>query len=386
MLLKKKIKSIRRIPNPLPTYNLEIKDNHNFFVNGVLTHNCDDPTNVAEAESELIAESTLEWYDNVLSTRLNDPKKDCKVIVMQRVSARDLTEHVLKQRGFEHLCLPAEYESSRKCVTCLWEDPRTIEGELLWPERVGIKEINEYKLRLGPSGYSAQFQQNPAGKDGNRFKQSYFRYYKDLGPQYKLITGDKIKVINKNDCWIFACLDPAGAEKKVNTKVCYSVLQVYAVTPDADMLLLAQSRTQDQIPDTVDKAVEMCRRYEVQFLAVEKNGLGLGLVQTIQRKGIGVIPVNATSNKEARSETAEVRMAAGMVYFEQGNLINFDLEKELLLFPNGEFADQVDTLSWACILVQQRHGAPVTQEDIIYGEVETVCDSTPTTGMFNRQF
>jgi hypothetical protein len=102
---------------------------------------CDDPHNVQEAESDSIRKSTVVWFDTVMSTRMNDPKTSAKVVVMQRCHQQDLSGHLLEQGGWEHLCLPAEYEGT-PCVTSIgWRDPRTQPGELLWPSFV-IHQIN----------------------------------------------------------------------------------------------------------------------------------------------------------------------------------------------------------------------------------------------------
>jgi hypothetical protein len=65
----------------------------------------DDPHKVNEAESEAVRESTLEWWDEEMSTRGNDPKTAAKVIVMQRVHDKDLSGHVLEQGGYTHFVL-----------------------------------------------------------------------------------------------------------------------------------------------------------------------------------------------------------------------------------------------------------------------------------------
>src|SRR5262245_24549058 len=71
---------------------------------------CDDPHNVQEAESDSIRKATLDWWDVVMSTRVNDPKTSAKVVVMQRCHQQDLAGHLIEQGGWEHLVLPAEYE------------------------------------------------------------------------------------------------------------------------------------------------------------------------------------------------------------------------------------------------------------------------------------
>jgi len=105
------------------------------------------------------------------------------------------------------------------------------------------------------------------------------------------------------------------------------------------------------------------RRHYCPWLGVEQDGIGLGMVQTIRRKGVTVRPIKARGSKEARSETAEIRLAAGMVYFPAEAAWRFDLEHELLLFPNGKYKDQVDAFAHAAIHVHKVRGAPMAKED-----------------------
>lgn len=134
----------------------------------------DDPHNVMEAESEATRESTLLWWDEVMSTRGNDPKTVARVIVMQRVHEKDLSGHVLAQGGYEHLCLPAEYEGGSRVTSIGWSDPRTEEGELLWPERFGRIELDALKHILGPIAAAGQLQQSPVPRVGGIFELGWF--------------------------------------------------------------------------------------------------------------------------------------------------------------------------------------------------------------------
>ena len=45
----------------------------------------DDPHNVRESESSAVREGVLEWWDQAMQTRLNDPKTGAFIIIMQRV-------------------------------------------------------------------------------------------------------------------------------------------------------------------------------------------------------------------------------------------------------------------------------------------------------------
>lgn len=139
----------------------------------------DDPHNANEAESDTIREGVIEWFDGVMSTRLNDPKRGRMVTVMQRAHSKDVAGHILECGGWEHLCLPAEYEPKPQVyVTSLgFEDPRTEPGELLWPERFGRAEIDSLKKSLGSYRAAGQLQQRPAPADGGIFKRHWWRFW-----------------------------------------------------------------------------------------------------------------------------------------------------------------------------------------------------------------
>src|SRR5215470_14376711 len=138
---------------------------------------CDDPHNVQEAESDSVRKGTLDWWDIVMSTRVNDPKTAAKVVVMQRCHQQDLSGHLLEQGGWEHLCLPAEYEGPQCTTSIGWTDPRTEHGELLWPERFGPQEIESLKRSLGSYAAAGQLQQRPSPAGGGIFKRYWFRYW-----------------------------------------------------------------------------------------------------------------------------------------------------------------------------------------------------------------
>ena len=134
-------------------YNIEVKDNNNYFANNVLIHNCDDP-NRPGGESELTRESVNNWWSMRWFNRLNDIKNDRRIIVQQRSDEKDVSGMILSNdinNEWTKLILPLEYESSRKAITvplfnCItpWEDPRTDDGELL-TQRITTVEVDKLK-------------------------------------------------------------------------------------------------------------------------------------------------------------------------------------------------------------------------------------------------
>jgi hypothetical protein len=135
----------------------------------------DDPHKADEAESDTVRESVLDWHDGTMATRLNDPKRGARVLIMQRLHHRDLTGHLLEQGEWTHLCLPAQYEPKHPFV---WpDDPRTKEGEPLWPDHVPVCELERLERALGSYRAAGQLQQRPAPAEGGILKRRSWRFY-----------------------------------------------------------------------------------------------------------------------------------------------------------------------------------------------------------------
>jgi len=157
------------------------------------------------------------------------------------------------------------------------------------------------------------------------------------------------KPVSAKSCFRFAVMDPAGTEPGDGKNPCYTVIQVWDVTEQHDMLLVYQYRKQVQTPDAAAAAERIARRFDCQYILIERDGLGLGIVQTIRRSGLSVRAIKARGSKEARAQTAEIRMHAGQIYFLQGAPFLHDLEYELLHFPHSQYSDQVDALAHAAM-------------------------------------
>lgn len=144
----------------------------------------DDPHNVTQALSDVQREGAIMWWDETMSTRLNDPQRDCFVIIMQRLHERDLTGHVLAANhpNWTHLCLPARYEPDHPYVYA--KDQRTVAGEPLWKGRFGEAELNDLQARMGSYAAAGQLQQRPAPREGGIFKREWFNARVSAVPAY----------------------------------------------------------------------------------------------------------------------------------------------------------------------------------------------------------
>lgn len=139
----------------------------------------DDPHNTLAVESARQRDEVIQFWREVLPTRLNDQKNGAIVVIMQRLHEKDLAGHILaNEAGWDHLCLPARYEPDHPHPlrsSLGFEDPRTEPGELLWPARFDEAAINSLSQTLGAYGTAGQLQQRPTPREGGLFKRSWFR-------------------------------------------------------------------------------------------------------------------------------------------------------------------------------------------------------------------
>jgi hypothetical protein len=159
----------------------------------------DDPLNAKEAHSAKAREEVLRWWAHVMSSRLDDKAEGARVVIMQRLHERDLAGHLLEQGGWEHLCIPMEYEPERRFHTSLGADPRQNPGQLLFAELFPADIIEETKREMGSAEYAGQYQQRPTPEGGGILKQYWWKYWKpkgmDLPPVMVRVANGELKAI-----------------------------------------------------------------------------------------------------------------------------------------------------------------------------------------------
>jgi len=296
----------------------------------------DDGQNASEASSEAIVQGTMEWTDNAWSTRGNNPKTVVKIVVMQRLSENDITGHLLSQGGYVHLVLPMEFDPDRRCTTSIgWSDPRTEEGELLWPERFDQASLDEFKLRLGSYAYAGQMNQRPAPKGGGMFQRAWFEIVKAAPAM-----GRRVRY------W-----DRAGTVKKNGNKPDWTVGLKMVKDKDGvhyiEHLVRFQEsslKVQQTIKNTATQDGYTCKIY----LEEEPGASGKAEVEGLIRLlgGFAAYPDKVQQDKITRANPLAAQVEAGNVKLVEGEW-NEAFLKELESFPFGSNDDQVDAASGA---------------------------------------
>jgi predicted phage terminase large subunit-like protein len=320
----------------------------------------DDAHAIDEKESPQKRRAALDWFDNTWCTRLNDPQTSAMVVIGHRIHEEDVSGHILETDTageWVHLNLPAEYESASACRTYLpsgkefWRDPRTKDGELLWPERFPQAIIENAKRRHGPLGYAALYGQRPTPATGGTFKISNERLCTQAQDNYVLHTPLGMKAVKKEECVLFMTVDPAISEAQ---SADYTVIMTCAKTPIKDTLILDVRRGHWDHNAQQDEIADAYKEHDVEFVAVETVAYQHALFQDLVTKGIPCRPFKPHSDKVARASTASIWQGNGKIYFLKGAAWLAEFQKELYKFPMAAHDDQVDALSLASIVVRSR--------------------------------
>lgn len=313
----------------------------------------DDPHNTVEIESEAIRQSVLDWWGQSMSTRLNDPKTGAMVVVMQRLHEDDLSGHILNQGGWEHLMLPMRYDASRAFVTGLgFQDPRTEDGELLWPERFGEREVKGLEAALGSYGAAGQLQQSPLPKGGGIFKREWWKLYPEGGEALDA-EGKPVKPLAFPPLnYIIASVDTAFTTKAENDWSALTVWGAWNGPNESPRLMLMDAwRVRLEFHDLVEKIIATCRKRKVDRLIIEPKANGISVAQEIhrlcEREEFGVTMLDPKAkDKVARAYAVQHLWESGIVWAPDRKYADLVID-EMASFPKGKHDDLVDTCTMA---------------------------------------
>jgi predicted phage terminase large subunit-like protein len=356
----------------------------------------DDPHNVEQAESEAERKTALNWWKELSTTRLNDPKRTPLIVVMQRLHEEDVSGQTLSSewsQDWTHLSIPMEYESRRHCVTVLgWEDPRGLDedgkslvvggvprdtqaqleleerqGALMWPERFGAREVSRIKAELGKYMASGRLQQMPVPDQGGIFDRRWWQLWDSPDGKFPVFS------------YLVASLDGAFTEKQENDPSALTVWGVFQHEDGKNRIMLVHAwrkhlpfsgvrndrastetlaafkhRTRAQW-GLLEWVNDTCDRFKVNLLLIENKGPGISAAQDLQnrfgQKPWGVHLVKVKGDKVARALAAQATFSQELVYAPDRDWAQMVID-ELANFPKGRYDDLTDSGTQAILYLR----------------------------------
>lgn len=306
----------------------------------------DDPHNVEQAESDDVREDTIERITMALPTRVRS-KWGNSITIMQRLHSRDYSGHLIDHEpDLVHLCLPARYELDHphKTITPLnFEDPRTEDGELLFPglfneERV-VKLERALSARSGSYAVAGQLQQRPAPREGGLFHRDWFEIVDrvPVGVQMVTVRG-----------W-----DLAGTEKKKSPRTAGIKVAAFRTPGDEDwsfiiLDVIAVQESSGKVEKRFKATTKADGKDVIQDIPQDPGQAGKSQVRSMVRMvpGYNVRFSPETGSKEQRASLVSAQAEAGNVYLLRAPW-NDAFLSEAETFPKGTFKDQIDATSRA---------------------------------------
>lgn len=258
------------------------------------------PQQVAKRMHQVVSD-----YDDVLRSRLNDPARSLRLVIMQRLDTGDLAG-VLIRRGVRCVVLPMEYDPDFPADLGGVHpgDRRTEPGELLMPQRwtasvwAAIKGVVEAARHVW-----AQYNQRPTVPDGGLFKRSWFDRSFPEAPH--ALRCDEIAIFV--DC----------SFKDADTSS-YVVMQVWGRRGKAWFAMLDQVRDQMGFTDTVVTLGRLRKKWaRTRRVVVEDKANGSAVIDVLKREIPGLIEWNpGTKSKYERAEVGSApALQAGQVHY-----------------------------------------------------------------------
>lgn len=344
-----------------------------------------DDLNNARDISETVLQSTLDFWTDVMPTRMNDFKRSARVAVQQRTHEMDISGHIIAQdKGIGEwvkLILPMEFEANRRSVTVVlpstkgkpWQDPRKREGELLWEARIGPKELARLKRELASEmTIAGQLQQRPAPESGGIIKKTWFKIWGEPEPpkcDFTVMSVDTAYTASKENAFNVAQtwgVFRRRPEEHPNVSDPKSQILV------PNIVLLSLWREQCEYPELRKRIQRMSKDYlddqdeprnsrkpkRPDIILVESKATGITLIQDLHRAGVHATPFvpDKYGDKRQRVHLATAVLAGGRVWL-PGKAPLYETWRdwaqpfmtEALLFPNGRTRDTVDTLTQAIL-------------------------------------
>lgn len=314
----------------------------------------DDPLSADDANSEAALLAAELSFLEALPTRINNDQSAI-VVIMQRLHERDTSGLILsKGLPYVHLCLPMRFESERRCETAIgFRDPRTVEGELLFPDRFPEEQVKELERTLGSYATAGQLQQRPVPRGGGLFKKGWFSTIKALPVGCRFVRG-----------WDLAATEDAEAAATAGV--------LMAQAPDGRFIIVDAVREQlgpmgvERLMKATAEQDRAKHKHVRGSYPQDPGQAGKAQAQHIMRHVLSGFDYHfspETGDKETRALPLAAQAEAGNVFLLEGAWNQAFLD-EIAVFPMGKWKDQVDAASRAFTELTTKRQASATSGTI----------------------
>lgn len=171
-------------------------------------------------------------------------------------------------------------------------------------------------------------------------KREWWRYYKGESYRSEKITG------------IYQSWDTAFKKNEEND---YSVCTTWAVTENK-YYLVNLYRARMSFPEIKRIAVQLAMKYEPSEILIEDKASGTSLIQELESETrLAIKKIKVDADKISRANAAAPLIESGRVMIDEGASWKKEFVDECEEFPNGQFDDQVDSVTQFLNYIKTKH-------------------------------
>jgi predicted phage terminase large subunit-like protein len=294
----------------------------------------DDPLKPDEALSDRQRKAVNDWFDHTLYSRLNDKRKGCIILIMQRLHEDDLVGHVLGVEPWKVIRFPAIAEEDESHMIQTPYGTRRFQrhaGEALHPEREPLEVLNHIREAQGEYNFAGQYQQAPAPLGGGLVKAEWFKTY---------TSADRPETFEMT----FQSWDTANKPTELSD---YSVCTTWGVK-EKRVYLLHVFRKRLGYPELKRAVREQAEAFSPQTILIEDKASGTQLIQELVSEGVHAIKkYEPTMDKTMRMHSVTSTIENGFAHLPDKAAWLNEYLHELASFPRGKYDDQADSTSQA---------------------------------------
>jgi predicted phage terminase large subunit-like protein len=307
----------------------------------------DDIIKASDARSETVRRQAERFYEETLLSRLNRKAEASVIAVQQRLHEDDHSAYLIAKGNYRHLNMPAIAIKEREELP-LYRGRIFLrsKGEALFPEREDVATLEGLRVQMTPPVFEAQYQQEPVPEGGNEFN-------------FDLIASVAEAPERERCAPVVQSWDPAyttGPDSALSACTTWGFCK-------GKWYLLDVWVGKLQFPDLYRKVVAHKTRWQADHVIIEGAGSGTQLVHQLKRDGFhrNVMACRlGVGNKEARLIEQSARLTSGNFVIPTTAPWFRDLRQEFRAFPNGKYADRVDSVSQFVAWASSGRGSVMT--------------------------
>ena len=284
----------------------------------------DDPHNARDWNDDQKLQNVKFQFHRLL-TRRNNPTKHVVVVICHRVAEDDLSNYILNNFKFVHVCLPL---IATKTVTydvgyANWKREK---GTLLQPANYPAEEIELLREAEGGPSFWIHYQQCQG---------------RDISHPLKLADFPFFRSRPEGLCRVIS----VDASQKAGPDSSRNVIHVYETDGNHHYLvnIFADHCSFKALTKRLSKLID---RYGPCPVLIEDTARGSPLIESIrERRSVDVIPISPRRSKHERLREHMKQIRQGRIHLNEKIDRIEEVAEEVVQFPYARFTDHLDVLT-----------------------------------------